>query len=300
MIIKNKAITNGDLTPFKASLMKRFALDKNTIAKCKKDVSTKGFLLPVIYEYSLNVIGFHQLWERGDSKTFKSLLETAFLAIASMYELKGGKKDDNITIEWEKGSSVTITNTGEALDDRAQHWYQAMIIALILRDKHKQRRLLNIPINQLLDQPAVEEHPLYYNNMVKFFHEVYFEGTPKEREEGLKIWFWFQQQDTTLTTNPFLYICEYQVATLLSLCLDDEEGFNRHLIEALKQHDEFWTSNLNWEGAPEEDLLNSLDPQGYVALPLTAMAAMAYDKGWKLTVESDYMPASMVDGSISK
>jgi hypothetical protein len=70
----------------------------------------------------------------------------------------------------------------------------------------------------------------------------------------------------------------------------DETAFNAALAEALKGHKAHWSSTA--------ELRKLLD--GLVSLPLTAIAALAHDRGLKVTVESDYLPPSWVTGEISR
>ncbi len=89
---------------------------------------------------------------------------------------------------------------------------------------------------------------------------------------------------------------EFLIA-LKSLVADNEAEFNQNLIKAIKAHQEVWSQKkaLNRGGTP---LCRS--NEGFLSWECTALAAMAYDKSWKLEVESDYMPSFMVDGSINK
>jgi hypothetical protein len=63
-------------------------------------------------------------------------------------------------------------------------------------------------------------------------------------------------------------------------------AFEALLIEGLRWHKIYWTSNEDW----------SLYPDGFVAYPLCALAGLAYDRGIPFNVESDYLPLSLVQG----
>jgi hypothetical protein len=65
----------------------------------------------------------------------------------------------------------------------------------------------------------------------------------------------------------------------------DELGFTAALAQALKGHKEFWSSG---KYRAEFD--------GFVSLPLTAAAALAWDRGMRFDLESDYMPGSWFRG----
>ncbi len=73
-------------------------------------------------------------------------------------------------------------------------------------------------------------------------------------------------------------------------CLEhrDELGFAHALAEALRQHKLYW-------GATEKRRNNN---EGLVSLQLTTAAALAWDQGMRFEVESDYLPASWVSGSL--
>ena len=70
-------------------------------------------------------------------------------------------------------------------------------------------------------------------------------------------------------------------------CLDqhEESGFAAAMAEGLKGHKEFWSQKKNRD-----------EFGGFVSLRLTAVAALAWDRGMRFDVESDYMPACWVRG----
>lgn len=67
----------------------------------------------------------------------------------------------------------------------------------------------------------------------------------------------------------------------------DEAGFAAALAEALQGHKEFWSSKKYRE-----------EFNGFVSLPLAAAAALAWDRGMRFEMESDYLPASWVHGDL--
>jgi hypothetical protein len=67
----------------------------------------------------------------------------------------------------------------------------------------------------------------------------------------------------------------------------DESGFATALTEGLRGHKEFWSS------AQYREEFN-----GFVSLPFIAAAALAWDRGMRFEVESDYLPMSWVRGDL--
>ncbi|WP_428069572.1 immunity 49 family protein [Chryseobacterium gambrini] len=177
---------------------------------------------------------------------------------------------------------------------------KALSMATIARDKEKQKIIADSPLylwemkeENLNNGNFVTCFLLlmkeYYSN--KTFNEELFEKSQQyiilnksEIGPDIKQKFWIY------------YMNEFLIA-LKSLVADNEAEFNQNLIKAIKAHQEVWSQKkaLNRGGTP---LCRS--NEGFLSWECTALAAMAYDKGWKLEVESDYMPGFMVDGSINK
>lgn len=66
------------------------------------------------------------------------------------------------------------------------------------------------------------------------------------------------------------------------------DGFAAALEEAIQQHKKYWSST--------EQLRKEFD--GFVSMKLTAAAALAWDRGLRFQVESDYLPWSWVTGEL--
>lgn len=177
---------------------------------------------------------------------------------------------------------------------------KALSMATIARDKEKQKIIADSPLylwemkeENLNNGNFVTCFLLlmkeYYSN--KTFNEELFEKSQQyiilnksEIGPDIKQKFWIYYM------NKFLIAFK-------SLADDNEAEFNQNLIKAIKAHQEVWSQKkaLNRGGTPL-----CRENEGFLSWECTALAAMAYDKGWKLEVESDYMPGFMVDGSINK
>ena len=75
---------------------------------------------------------------------------------------------------------------------------------------------------------------------------------------------------------------------LRSLGERDEDGFATALTDGLKLHKNYWSATEKLRA----------EPVGFVSLPLTALAALAWDRGLSFRVESDYLPWSWVTGEL--
>jgi hypothetical protein len=176
---------------------------------------------------------------------------------------------------------------------------KTLFMATIARDEEKQKIIANSPLYLW----EMKEENLDKGNFVTCFlllmKEYY---TNKTFNEDL---FKKSQQDVTAMKSEIgpdikqkfwvYYMNEFLIA-FKSLADDNEVEFNQNFIKAIKAHKEVWSQKkaLNRGGTP---LCRS--NEGFLSWGCTALAAMAHDKGWKLEVESDYMPNFMVDGSIN-
>jgi len=174
--------------------------------------------------------------------------------------------------------------------------------ARIARDKEKEKIIANVPLNLLnLDRNLTFNHE-YINILTKLEIEYSLTGNFNcdYYESLIDIYNKNQysiQAKISVDTNQTLYYIHPYVIAFKSLTDDNEAEFNQNLIKAIKAHQEVWSQKkaLNRGGTP---LCRS--NEGFLSWDCTALAAMAHDKGWKLEVESDYMPSFMVDGSINK
>lgn len=191
--------------------------------------------------------------------------------------------------------SIKVEETNQHI-----HILKALSMATIARDKEKQKIIADSPLylwemkeENLNNGNFVTCFLLlmkeYYSN--KTFNEELFEKSQQyvilnksEIGPDIKQKFWIY------------YMNEFLLA-LKSLADNNQAEFNQNLIKAIKAHKEVWSQKkaLNRGGTPL-----CRENEGFLSWNCTALAAMAYDKGWKLEVESDYMPGFMIDGSINK
>ncbi|WP_461085411.1 immunity 49 family protein [Spirosoma flavus] len=75
----------------------------------------------------------------------------------------------------------------------------------------------------------------------------------------------------------------------------NQAGFEQAVYKALVKWKEYYTLKYTDDQGNEQD--HSTQPQGFLALPIAATCAYAFDKGMKLeTVQSDYIPNWMIEG----
>ncbi len=170
------------------------------------------------------------------------------------------------------------------VDIDAGNWLRALWLAMICRERSRVVMLASVPEELLRGSGANYDDYVY--QWVKAL-QIYW-----REEDGLV--------DTLLAamegTEPSaLRVAEPElVAQLLYPPIElfylftqrDEAKFNDSLVRALELHHRFWTK--------DEDRRTRSD--GFISLPLLAIAALAKDAGMTVDVESEYIPKTLVDG----
>lgn len=176
----------------------------------------------------------------------------------------------------------------------------ALLWAVIARDTEKQKIIANSPIKNWIynadDWDKKSFVTSYLRLMQAYFLTGNFSNTLYE-EVQIDV----EKYTSSIGPDVKQKFGIYQISRFLnafkSLVENNEAEFHHNYVLALQAHKEVWSQKkaLNRGGTPlcrEDD--------GFFSWGCTALAAMAYDKGWQLELTSDYVPQFMVDGSINR
>lgn len=167
----------------------------------------------------------------------------------------------------------------------AGSWISAFWLALICRDRDRAEALCRVPISLL--RAAGAEFDEYVYDWVDSLQTYWLlrpglvgkltatiEGTHTEvaRIAGRELM-------TRILYHPINLFHRY--------LREDHVGFNEALAQALEMHKEYWSANDQRAG----------DPTGFVALGPLAIASLAYDAGFPVEVESEYLPRCLLERS---
>ncbi|MDF2834258.1 immunity 49 family protein [Chryseobacterium indoltheticum] len=198
----------------------------------------------------------------------------------------------------EDGSfSIKVESLGELRDVS-----KPLQLARIARDKERENIIASVPLHLLDLEGGTTFNNKYAKilakleieySLTKNFNKEYYENLVDIYNKNLDD---IQAKISSGKSHILYYIHPYVIA-FKSLVDDNEAEFNQNLIKAIHAHKEVWSQKkaLNRGGTPL-----CRENEGFLSWDCTALAAMAHDKGWKLEVESDYMPSFMIDGSINK
>lgn len=179
---------------------------------------------------------------------------------------------------------MTLRSTGPQRYTTAAAWTTAFYLAVVCREKDRLTALCHVPVSLLRDSGArCDEFEYAWVETL----QTYWLGGP---DLGAKLVAAVDGTDPEAialsdpeTVAKLLYP---PIEMFHRLVRQDHAGFNRALVEALQWHKEYWST---------ED--NAIQATGLVALAPLAIACFAYDAGFPIDVESEYLPIALLERS---
>ncbi|MGE7389912.1 immunity 49 family protein [Streptomyces sp. NPDC004126] len=178
----------------------------------------------------------------------------------------------------------TIRATGPQFHSNAENWLNAFWLTIACGEQERMTALAQVPLEVLRASGADYDEYIYSwisalqtwwlrGGDLGGLLSAAFDGTdPEELEDG----------DRDLV----LRIIYPPMNLFLRYITGDHVRFNEALADALRRHKEYWT---RVDGGT-----NTGNCSSFVALGPLAMACLARDAGFPLTVESEYLPKHLV------
>ncbi len=176
-----------------------------------------------------------------------------------------------------------IPATGPQYYINAGNWLTAFWLSIVCREQARMTQLCEIPLD-LLRQSGKEydEYVYYWIDSL----QTYWLERPGLGEKLMAAIQFSSPDVARIADRDLLDKILYQPINLFHMFLrKDREGFNRALVEALELHKDFWTATEEREESVE----------GYLALGPLAVTCLAYDAGFPIEVESDYIPSELLN-----
>ncbi|MFF9166854.1 MULTISPECIES: immunity 49 family protein [unclassified Streptomyces] len=171
-----------------------------------------------------------------------------------------------------------LAATGPLSTAAAGTWLTAFWLAVVCRDQQRMTQLCEIPLERLRAPEGQYDEYIY--------HWVDTLQTYWLRRPGLveKLTATFEMSDPSVARIAPRDLLDGQLYPPINLFYHfvrrDTEGFGPALVEALKLHKAYWTVTEEREK----------DIDGSIALGPLAIACLAYDGGFPIEVESEYLP----------
>ncbi|WP_242581742.1 immunity 49 family protein [Streptomyces sp. MST-110588] len=182
------------------------------------------------------------------------------------------------------GEVRTIQAAGPQFYANAGNWLTTLWFVIICRDQARMDKMCQVPLDLLRASGAEGDEYVYHwvDSLQTYWREE--PGLVEKLTATIEM---SHPDIATITPRDLLQCILYPPIHLFYLFVrKDHEGFNQALAEALELHKAYWS---------RED--RSDDIAGYLALGPLAMACLAYDAGFPIEVESEYLPIRLLDRS---
>ncbi|MFF9166855.1 MULTISPECIES: immunity 49 family protein [unclassified Streptomyces] len=177
----------------------------------------------------------------------------------------------------------TIPATGPQPYTHAGNWLTTLWFVIICREQGRMDAMCRVPID-VLRTPSVcgDEYVYHWIDTL----QTYWLERPGLFEKLHAAIEASHPEVATVAPRDLLQNILYQPIHLFTYFLrKDREGFNTALAEALESHKAYWT-------ATDE---RAHDFSGTIALGPLAVACLAYDAGFPIDVESEYLPKALLE-----
>lgn len=167
----------------------------------------------------------------------------------------------------------------------AGNWLTAFWLAVVCRDQKRMTQLCEIPVERL--RSAEGEYDEYVYHWVAALQAYWLRQAGLVDELVAAIEGSYPETAVVTPTDLLQGVLYPPINLFHRFVRKDEGGFNQALAEALELHKAYWTA--------DED--RAKDPDGRLALGPLAIACLAYDGGIPIEVESEYLPAHLLQRS---
>ncbi|MDJ1486023.1 Imm49 family immunity protein [Cytophagaceae bacterium YF14B1] len=190
-----------------------------------------------------------------------------------------------------------------------------ILTASVLRDTEALKFYATIPLEFTEQADGMQD---ILTEIMFFFHQMLIEGSAKPVEaahahkelEGLLNWEEYRKYiDKNFSEADFRFMFKYRSWTVsykflpvlriyYAVLSNHQEKYEQYVHDALLKWKEYYQINFTDERGQHLDY--STEPEGFIAIPILAACAYAYDRGMSLqTVSSEYIPEWLIKGDFT-
>lgn len=164
----------------------------------------------------------------------------------------------------------------------ASEWIRSFYLALIGRQDLNCTALSRIPV-ATIRQSITRESAFRYTWIETL--QAMQAGRPDLGNLLIRA---MEETDPNMAIDPdwVLHHDVHEMNVLTKLLARDAKAFEAALVKAIVVHKDYWSKT--------ED--RRADTLGFMSIPLTALAALAYDSGYRFDIDSEYLPMWLVTG----
>lgn len=166
-------------------------------------------------------------------------------------------------------------------------WTEAFFLNMLCRNTNNIDLLCGVPLKVLSGSST--QGPEYCTLFVRAL-QSYWANSPRTVELLIEA-----MQKTDPERHQFVepeYVLQIDVPQiyLFSQIASEDPAAAGTLVTALENHKKYWSRTRD----------RRLEPIGFLAINLLGLAALAYEKGMRFDIDSEYLPMYLVDGSFLK
>ncbi|MET8415966.1 immunity 49 family protein [Streptomyces sp. NPDC005134] len=181
------------------------------------------------------------------------------------------------------GKPRSLAPSGRLRSANAGNWIKAFWLSIICREQDRMTELCNVPVSVLRDSGA--EYDEYIYAWIDTL-QSYWLNRGNVGDKLVAVVDGTAPESVEIASRELMLKILYPPLDLFYWYLrQDHEQFNAALVEAVQWHKEYWTADAD----------RALSSEGLVALGPLAMACLAYDAGFPIEIESDYLPKALVE-----
>ncbi|MEV5983573.1 immunity 49 family protein [Streptomyces sp. NPDC052051] len=177
----------------------------------------------------------------------------------------------------------TIPATGPQFYANAGNWLTTLWLVIICRDQERMNAMCHFPIEVLRESGASGDEYVYH--WVDALQTYWLERPGLVEKMSATIESSYPEIATIVPRDLLQNVLYQPINLFYQFLLKDHGGFNAALFEALQLHRSYWTT----------DDKRANDLGGAVALGPLAIACLAYDAGFPIEVESEYLPKHLLE-----
>jgi hypothetical protein len=258
-----------------------------------KYVTKKPDNLSSLLSSAIEYAGYLSVLKPNSAQIYRSL-SIAANTIKCIFLLA----DKSITEEYDlfvgEGQPFSFSQTGPSTYSDSVTWEKGYYLGFTCREK----RVLDVLVGRSTDimrqrNEGVNE---YSHLMVDALKSFYNSGVKDSNEPDISRKDTVQKLTAALRATDPGKIIEQTIDATLNLSVPememifrilegDSEAFNASLAKALELHKKHWSSDEQMSG----------DPRGFIAVSPLGIACYAYDAGFPIEVESEYIPKYILE-----
>jgi Immunity protein 49 len=209
------------------------------------------------------------------AKTAMSIFNLADLSITTEYDLDVGE-----------GPAFSLPQTGPTSYSNCHTWKMGYYLALACREKYVLDSLVTNSTDIARQSSLISnEYSYLMIDALKSFYnpETQIEEVITKLTDALRATDPNEIIEQTIDATLNLSVPEMEM--IFRILEGDSEAFNKALEKTLNLHKKHWSSDEQMSG----------DPRGFIAIAPLGITCYAYDAGFPIEVESDYIPKYIIE-----